>query len=127
MKHAIITGGAMSIGFETAKQLVSQGVGVSLIDISETALTKAFVVLGSMVDTYIADVSKSSDVERVISEIVKKHPNISYIVNYESDTRGSRSHVNFLRIHDKSLLGFFRERFKYCKYIIGARFYYIQR
>ena len=90
MKHAIITGGARSVGFEVAKQLLAQGISVSIIDIDGDALSSAPTRLDG-VETYTADVSKVAELEDALSKIIKRHPHITYLIN----TPAANPHLPF--------------------------------
>ncbi len=81
-KVAIITGGAGSIGQITAKHFLAEGARVLLVDINEDDLKKATSELASDDVKYcVADVTKSSDVERYAQEALKLFGKIDVFFN----------------------------------------------
>ena len=49
---AVITGGASGFGFETSKRLLSNGMSVCVLDVSEKELQSAKLVLGPIADQH---------------------------------------------------------------------------
>lgn len=81
-KVAIITGGAGSIGKITAKLFLEEGAKVLLVDMNEDALKKAVEELGGKNVKYsAADVTKSVDVQRYVSDAVKAFGKIDVFFN----------------------------------------------
>jgi NAD(P)-dependent dehydrogenase (short-subunit alcohol dehydrogenase family) len=81
-KVAIITGGAGSIGKTTAKLFLAEGAKVLLVDLNEDALKKAVEELGGKNVKYTAaDVSKSADVQRYVSDAVKAFGKVDVFFN----------------------------------------------
>ena len=81
-KIALITGGAGSIGKQTAKVFLEEGAKVFLVDLNEEDLKKAVAELGSENIQYcVADVSKSSDVQKYVGEAVKAYGKIDIFFN----------------------------------------------
>ncbi len=81
-KVAIITGGAGSIGKITAKLFLDEGAKVMLVDLTEDTLKKTVQELNSEHVKYcVADVSKSTDVEKYINETVKLFGEIDIFFN----------------------------------------------
>ena len=67
-KVVIVTGGANGIGKCIADEFRTQGANVYVIDKQAG-------------EHYVGDVSKKEDLEAFVSEILKKHPKVDYIVN----------------------------------------------
>jgi NAD(P)-dependent dehydrogenase (short-subunit alcohol dehydrogenase family) len=81
-KVAIITGGAGSIGKTTAKVFLDAGAKVLLVDMQEDALQKAVEELGNKNVKYaVADVTKSADVQRYVSDAVTAFGKIDIFFN----------------------------------------------
>lgn len=81
-KIAIITGGAGSIGKTTAKLFLEEGAKVLLVDMNEEALKEAVDELGGKNVKYTAaDVTKSADVQRYVSDAVKTYGKIDIFFN----------------------------------------------
>ncbi len=81
-KVAIITGGAGSIGKTTAQLFLEEGAKVLLVDMNEEALKKAVEELDNINVKYAAaDVTKSADVQRYVSEAVKSFGKIDVFFN----------------------------------------------
>ncbi len=62
-RTAVITGGAVGIGFAVAQRLVASGAKVSLWDRDEPALAKAQSALGPAADTRVVNVADAAAVE----------------------------------------------------------------
>src|SRR5690606_6956295 len=81
-KVAVITGGAGSIGKQTAKVFLEEGAKVFLVDLNEDELKKAVEELGGKNVQYcVADVSKSSDVQRYVNQAVAANGKIDVFFN----------------------------------------------
>jgi NAD(P)-dependent dehydrogenase (short-subunit alcohol dehydrogenase family) len=81
-KIALITGGAGSIGKQTAKVFLEEGAKVFLVDLNEEELKKATEELGGENVQYcVADVSKSVDVQNYVNEAVKAYGKIDIFFN----------------------------------------------
>ncbi len=81
-KVAIITGGAGSIGKETAKLFLNEGAKVLLVDMNEDQLRKVVKELGSEDVKYsVADVTKSAEVKRYVDDAVKAFGKIDVFFN----------------------------------------------
>lgn len=81
-KIAIITGGAGSIGMTTAKLFLEEGAKVLLVDLEEEPLKKAVKELGGKAVQYsVADVTKSTDVQRYVDTAVKAFGKIDVFFN----------------------------------------------
>lgn len=80
MKNALITGGTRGIGRACAEEFLKKGFRVIILySKSDETARKMHEELGC--DAYKADVSDYSEIEKTISEIVKKHGNIDVLVN----------------------------------------------
>jgi len=62
-RAAVVTGGAVGIGFAVAQRLVASGARVSLWDRDAAALERAKVALGDGTDTRVVDVADAASVE----------------------------------------------------------------
>jgi len=62
-RAAVVTGGAVGIGFAVAQRLVASGARVSLWDRDAAALERAKVALGVGTDTRVVDVADAASVE----------------------------------------------------------------
>lgn len=79
---AIVTGGAGSIGRTTAKLFSEEGAKVLLVDLNEDALKKAVEELrGKDVKYCVADVTKSADVQRYVTQAVDTFGKIDVFFN----------------------------------------------
>lgn|SRR5690606_5585320 len=81
-KVAVITGGAGSIGKQTAKVFLDEGAKVFLVDLNEDELKNAVEELGGENVQYcVADVSKSSDVQSYVNQAVAANGKIDVFFN----------------------------------------------
>lgn len=83
-KVALVTGGAMGIGYAIAKRLVADGGAVSLVDINEEAVKKAAADLaatGAKVTSFVADVSKRDQVFAAVAHTAKELGGFDIMVN----------------------------------------------
>ncbi len=83
-KVAIVTGGAMGIGFGIAYRLAEAGAKVVITDINIDYANKAVADLkkkGWRAMAVTADVSKASDVSKMISQTVAKFNSVDILVN----------------------------------------------
>lgn len=78
-KTAIITGGAMGIGFGIASRLAEAGVNVVIADVNADAANKAAADLSQF--GMAVDVSKEADVQKMVEETVKKFGGVDILVN----------------------------------------------
>ena len=81
-KVAIVTGGATGIGFGSAQALVDAGASVVLFGPDAAALDIAVATLGAgSAAGVVGDVSRSGDVERLVSATLDRFGGIDIIVN----------------------------------------------
>lgn len=72
-KVCLLTGGAGSVGLATAKLFVKEGARLMLVDLREADLAGAAAVLASeRVATFVADVSKSTEVAAAVAATVAR-------------------------------------------------------
>jgi NAD(P)-dependent dehydrogenase (short-subunit alcohol dehydrogenase family) len=76
----VVTGAGKGIGLACAKAFAREGARVAMIDVDESAKTQA-ATIGNAASFYRADVSKSADVQRTMSEIVSSLGNIAVLIN----------------------------------------------
>jgi NAD(P)-dependent dehydrogenase (short-subunit alcohol dehydrogenase family) len=74
-KVCIVTGGAGSLGFQSARLMLNEGAKVMLVDNDQKRLTKAISELGGQTDTvssFLSDVSDSGHTKNYINRTVEK-------------------------------------------------------
>lgn len=76
-KTVVITGGSGGLGFSLAKEFVKKDAKVCLVGRDDNRLEKAKDRLGKMASSYVADVSKLSQVEKVAKQV----KNASVLIN----------------------------------------------
>ena len=82
-KAAIVTGGAMGIGFGIAERFVEGGAGVLLADVDEKAVHTAAAKLGKpeRVGAMAVDVSRDDSGERMVARCVEKFGKVDVLLN----------------------------------------------
>ena len=78
-KVAVITGGASGIGLATAKNLLSKGANVVLVDWNED-VSRIAENLNERALGIRCDVSSDTDVKKCVEDIIKKYGHINYLV-----------------------------------------------
>lgn len=68
-KTVVITGGSEGLGFSLAKKFSSLGANIHIISRNKNKLDKAVESIGLNIIGHMADVSNTSDIERITSEI----------------------------------------------------------
>ena len=80
-KTAVVTGGAQGFGLDIAKRFLESGAEVIIWDIDEENINKALKKLNNKnLSSNMVDVSKFSEVEKVVSKILK-NSNIDILIN----------------------------------------------
>lgn len=82
-KRALITGGTRGIGYGVAKRFLEEGASVALVGTKVAAGEEAVRELSACgkVAFYCADVSKSQDVENLVSAVTAEYGRIDILVN----------------------------------------------
>ncbi len=80
-RHAVITGGAVGLGFAIAQRMLASGATVSLWDLNPQALAAARTELGAGVHTVVVDVGSHASVVQAVQQTVAHHPVIDALVN----------------------------------------------
>ena len=83
-KVALVTGGALGIGFACAESISHQGAAVMVVDCNKDAGAAAAERLGGKaknIDSVVADISKVADVENAIRAAVESFGHIDILVN----------------------------------------------
>ena len=78
-KIALITGGTSGIGLSTAKRFIAEGATVILTGTNPDTLQVAQAELGEKAEVIASDASKEEDVERLFTEVKKKHGKIDIL------------------------------------------------
>ena len=98
-KVAIVTGGGQGIGEEIVRLFAKEGASVAIVDKAEEGMKKVANELrfkhGNVIEIK-ADVTNSSDIERIVKEIMEKFGKIDILVN----NAGTIFPVDFLEISD---------------------------
>lgn len=84
-RSAIVTGGSRGIGRETARQFLEEGVRVTICGRNEETLRKARDELaqrsGGDVHAVVADMTKPSDIERLVDAAKARYGTVDILVN----------------------------------------------
>lgn len=80
-RHAIVTGGAVGLGFGIAQRMLASGGTVTLWDRNAEALAKAQAALGAGVDTVQVDVAAHASVAEAARQTGAAHAAIDILVN----------------------------------------------
>ncbi|APW36543.1 3-oxoacyl-ACP reductase [Rhodoferax koreense] len=80
-RHAVITGGAVGLGYAIAQRMLASGGSVTLWDMNPQALEKAKSALGDKVNTVVVDVSQHASVVEAVRQTVAANPAVDILVN----------------------------------------------
>lgn len=80
-RHAVITGGAVGLGYAIAQRMLASGGSVTLWDMNPQALDKAKSALGDKVNTVVVDVSSHASVVEAVKQTVAGNPVVDILVN----------------------------------------------
>jgi NAD(P)-dependent dehydrogenase (short-subunit alcohol dehydrogenase family) len=83
-KVAIVTGGAGGIGRAAAVRFASEGAGVTVVDLADTAIDETVAAVRDAGGTALpigADVTKTADVERYVAETARRFGGVDYLFN----------------------------------------------
>jgi len=80
-RHAVITGGAVGLGFAIAQRVLASGGSITLWDMNAQALEKARGQLGAGVNTVVVDVASHASVVDAVKQTVAQTPVIDALVN----------------------------------------------
>jgi len=113
-KCAVVTGGAMGIGYGIAYRLAEAGAGVVVADVNEPAAREAAARLAAKGWRAVpakADVSRKADVERLIAAAVEAYGGLDVLVNnagiYPNVPVMKLSEADFERVLAVNLKGVF--------------------
>lgn len=90
-KAAIVTGGAMGIGFATSKRLVQEGCTLTIWDINENELSKAKIELeklGGKVFSYYCDVTNKKQVYELAEKAYQEMGTVDILINNAGYVKG---------------------------------------
>ncbi|MEJ2166389.1 MAG: 3-oxoacyl-ACP reductase FabG [Desulfobacterales bacterium] len=83
-KKALITGGARGIGAATARLFAREGAGVGIVDLRAEglqAVADSAKSEGLQIETFVGDITRKDDVERIVKDFVQKLGRIDILVN----------------------------------------------
>jgi NAD(P)-dependent dehydrogenase (short-subunit alcohol dehydrogenase family) len=80
-RHAVITGGAVGLGYAIAQRMLASGGTVTLWDMNEQSLATAKEQLGEGVATVAVDVSRHTSVVDAVRETLAVNPAVDILVN----------------------------------------------
>jgi NAD(P)-dependent dehydrogenase (short-subunit alcohol dehydrogenase family) len=106
-KCAVITGGAIGIGFATAKRLVAEGCLVTLWDLNGSALEEAKGTLekmGGKVFTHICDVTDKARVYELARVAVSEMGKVDILINNAGYVMGGIFSISPTRCGKRPLL-----------------------
>ncbi|WP_417270664.1 SDR family NAD(P)-dependent oxidoreductase [Celeribacter sp.] len=80
-KTILITGATDGIGLEAAKLLANEGHTILLHGRSAAKLDAARTVIGGHTQGYLADLSRTAEVVKLVDDITRDHPHIDVLIN----------------------------------------------
>lgn len=80
-RHAVITGGAVGLGFAIAQRLLASGAKVTLWDINAQTLAAALAQLGAGADSVQLNVADHASVAAAAQQTAQRHGGIDVLVN----------------------------------------------
>jgi len=80
-RHAVITGGAVGLGYAIAQRVLASGGTVTLWDRDEAALARTKAALGARVHTVVVNVADHASVVAATARTVAINPSIDALVN----------------------------------------------
>ncbi|EPJ79851.1 MAG: SDR family oxidoreductase [Pseudomonas sp.] len=108
-KVALVTGGSSGLGLAIAKELVEQGAHVVITGRRQQQLDEALSSLGNRASAVVADVSSSTDLSGLFSEIKSRHGRIDVLVANagmgELAPLGSITEEHFDRVFNTNVKG----------------------
>lgn len=115
-RRAIVTGGSSGIGFETARQLLEEGVRVLITGRNQKRLEQARDELakrtGGEIHTVVADMTKESDIAKMIDTAKERLGSVDILVNNAGQMYSGRFAAiddNAMKIQlETKLFGFLR-------------------
>lgn len=121
-KSCLITGGAGSIGLATAHLFLEHGARLTLVDRDAAALDAAAASLDSnRVQTIVADVSSSADVQRLVSAARAKWGDLDVIFSNAGNTGVIAPIADYPEeVFDQVMAVHVRGAFLLCKYGLAA-------
>src|SRR5882762_2588030 len=87
---ALVTGGARGIGLAIAQRLAADGARVAIADLDERAAKSAASGLGASAIAIAADVTRTADVERMVTAAHRQWGRLDIVVNNAGITGGSK-------------------------------------
>ena len=80
-RHAVITGGAVGLGYAIAERMLASGGSVTLWDMNPDALAKAKSALGDKAATVVVDVGQHASVVEAVRQTAAGNPVVDILVN----------------------------------------------
>ena len=127
-KTALITGGGRGIGATTALMMLAEGGGVGVVDLNQDHLNKVTQTAqarGHKLKTFLADVSKTDQVQRAVDAFVKEFGRIDILVNNAGMTIPrpfmEKTAEDWIRTLEVNLIGVFLCAQAAAKYMLAQK------
>jgi len=127
-KAALITGGGRGIGATTALMMLAEGGGVGVVDLNQDHLNKVTQTAqarGHKLKTFLADVSKTDQVQRAVDAFVKEFGRIDILVNNAGMTIPrpfmEKTAEDWIRTLEVNLIGVFLCAQAAAKYMLAQK------